>query len=472
MAERDPNLAGGTARSPGVSWTALMAQDSRRAPDCLTQESYSYLGSEPLDTARYTSEDFARLEREKMWPYVWQFAAREEDLPEPGDYVVYDIAGRSYLISRQDDGSVRAMHNVCLHRGRKLRTEDGAADSFTCPFHGFAWGKDGAYRGNPCEWDFPHLDKAQMALPEAEVGHWGGYIFIREEAGGPTLEEFLAPLPEHFKRWRHEQCTTVIWVAKDVPANWKVTSEAFMEAWHTLVTHPQILAFTGDSNSAYWTWGDHVNVNHVPFGVLSPHLDPVGKSEQWIVDEFIKYNGRSSDNYEASGDPYAVHVAEGQSARAALGAALRQSYTEQNGYDHEAATDAEMQDALVYNVFPNFAPWGGYMPNIVYRWRPGKTPDTCLMEVRILARVKKGEPIPRGVPMHYLTPDQKWTDAPEIGGLGAVFEQDMDNLPYVQQGLHASKTGKIQLADYQEVRIRQFHHTMDKYLSGELGAKP
>ena len=112
------------------------------------------------------------------------------------------------------------------------------------------------------------------------------------------------------------------------------------------------------------------------------------------------------------------------------------------------------------------------MPNIVYRWRPGKTPDTCLMEVRILARVKKDEPIPRGVPMHYLTPDQKWTDAPEIGGLGAVFEQDMDNLPYVQQGLHASKTGKIQLADYQEVRIRQFHHTMDKYLSGELGAKP
>ena len=152
-----------------------------------------------------------------------------------------------------------------------------------------------------------------------------------------------------------------------------------------------------------------------------------------------------------------------------LGATLRKLYSEQSGYDHSDATDSELLDALVYNVFPNFAPWGGYMPNIVYRWRPGKTADTCLMEVRILARVKKGEKIPRGVPMHFLVPDEKWTAAKEIGGLGDVFEQDMDNLPYVQQGLHCSKTGKVQLADYQEIRIRQFHQTLDKYLNGELG---
>jgi nitrite reductase/ring-hydroxylating ferredoxin subunit len=471
MADIDPQITGGTARCPATSWEQLMAQDSKAVPAILTQESYAYLGSEPLDTARYTSEEFAKLEREKMWPYVWQFAARDEDLPEPGDFVVYENAGRSWLISRQDDGSVRAYHNVCLHRGRKLRTEDGHADKFVCPFHGFAWHKDGTYDSNPCPWDFSTLNPAELKLPEAEVGRWGGYIFLREEPGGPSLEEFLAPLPEHFKRWRHEECTTVIWVAKEVPANWKVTAEAFMEAWHTLVTHPQILPFTGDSNSAYWFWGDNVNVNLVPFGVLSPHLDPAGKSEQWIVDEFIKYNGRSSDNYDPTGDPYAVSVPEGLTARAALGAAMRAAYTEQSGYDHSEATDAELIDALVYNVFPNFAPWGGYMPNIVYRWRPGKTPDTCIMEVRVLSRVKKGEPIPRGVPMHSLGLDEKWSAAEEIGGLGAVFEQDMDNLPYVQQGLHASKTGKIQLGDYQEIRIRQFHQTMDKYLSGELGAK-
>ena len=150
---------------------------------------------------------------------------------------------------------------------------------------------------------------------------------------------------------------------------------------------------------------------------------------------------------------------------------MRAVSAKQYGGDYSEVSEAELLDALVYNVFPNFAPWGGFMPNIVYRWRPGKTPDTCLMEVRVLSRVKKGDPIPRGVPMKLLSPDQKWTDAPELGVLGHVFEQDMDNLPYVQDGLHASKTGEVNLGDYQEIRIRQFHQTMDKYLNGELGAK-
>lgn len=472
MADRDLQVSGsdGAARSPGISWTELMASDSRPAPACLTEEHFEYLGSEPLAAERYTSETFAHAERERMWPHVWQFAAREEDLPETGDYVVYENAGRSFLITRQEDGSVRAFHNVCLHRGRKLKTGNGHANKFTCPFHGFTWTTGGNFVSMPCKWDFPHLADQNMALPEAEIGRWAGYIFLREEPGGPSLEEFLAPLPEHFQRWRHEECTTVVWVAKEVPANWKVTAEAFMEAWHTVVTHPQLLPFTGDCNSAYWNWGDNVNVNLVPFGIMSPHVDATGKPQQWIVDEFVKYNGRSADNYEASSDPFAVTVPEGMTAREALGAAMRAGYTAQTGHDHDHATDSELLDALVYNVFPNFAPWGGFMPNIVYRWRPGKTVDTCLMEIRVLARAKKGEPIPRGVAMHMLEPHQPWTDATELGVLGDVFEQDMANLPFVQEGLHCSKTGRIQLANYQEVRIRQFHQTLDKYIQGQAGA--
>jgi hypothetical protein len=78
--------------------------------------------------------------------------------------------------------------------------------------------------------------------------------------------------------------------------------------------------------------------------------------------------------------------------------------------------------------------------------------------------------------MKLLGADQKWSDAPELGILGDVFEQDMENLPFVQDGMHASKTGKLQLANYQEIRIRQFQDTLDKYLgdkylNGELGAE-
>lgn len=467
MADGNTKLGGDHNRSPGISWEALMDIDGRPVPDFLRQESYDFRGSEPIAAARYTSPEFAKLENEKLWPDVWQFAAREEDMPEVGDFVVYENAGRSYLISRQDDGSVKAFHNVCLHRGRKLKTAAGAGDQFQCPFHGFTWNKDGSFSTMPCRWDFDHLTDDKMKLPGAEVGRWGGYIFVRENPGGPSLEDFLAPLPEHFKRWKHEQCTTAIWVAKVVPANWKATMEAFMEAWHTIITHPQLLAFTGDCNSAYWTWGDNINVNLVPFGIMSPHIDPQGRTEQWIVDEFIKFNGRSADSYDAGADPFAVKVPEGSTARLALGEAMRENYTKTFGHDHSHATDAELLDGLVYNVFPNFAPWGGFMPNIVYRFRPGKDVDHCLMEVRILTRVPPGQPIPRGVPMKLLGDDEPWTVATEIGVLGDVFEQDMGNLPFVQEGLKCSKNGLVNLANYQEIRLRQFHQTLDKYLEAK-----
>jgi phenylpropionate dioxygenase-like ring-hydroxylating dioxygenase large terminal subunit len=452
-------VSAGSARCPGVGWDELMAADTVAPPDFMRQDSYEYMGSAPLAAARYTDPAFFQRELRAMWPNVWQFAAREEELPDPGDVVVYENAGRSYLITRQPDGSVKALHNVCLHRGRKLRLESGYSKDFKCPYHGFTWNTDGSLKEIPCRWDFGHLTDEAMALPEAQVGRWAGYIFLKEAGGGPTLEEYLAPLPDHFKRWKHEDCVTAVWVGKVIPANWKATAEAFMEAWHSVITHPQILPFTGDANTRYNVYGDHVNVALTPFAIPSPHIAGDVKSEQWIVDEFLKYNGR------AGGTDLAVSVPEGVSARKAMAAVNRERFTAMYGHDHAQATDAELLDAFTYNVFPNFAPWGGFMPNIVYRWRPWPDQDHTLMEVRILMRVAPGEARPPAPKMNLLTPDQPWVDALELGqALGSVFDQDMGNLPYVQDGLKASKTGQVQLGDYQEIRIRHFHRTLDKYL--------
>ena len=108
-------------RCPGISYTDMLNGDTRRPPDYLFEETTIEMGNEPLSVAPYISEDFARLEREKMWPNVWLFAAREDELPDPGDTVVFDIAGKSFLLIRQKDGGVKAFYNACLHRGRKLR---------------------------------------------------------------------------------------------------------------------------------------------------------------------------------------------------------------------------------------------------------------------------------------------------------------------------------------------------------------
>lgn len=445
-------------RCPGESWDDLARNDSREVPEFLLRDDYRYLGSEPLSVERYISREFFAREIERVWPNVWQFAAREEELLEPGSTVVYDNAGRSYILVRQQDRSVRAFHNVCLHRGRQLRGSGGLARDIRCPFHGFTWHIDGTLKSIPCRWDFAHLDGQSMSLPEAEVGRWGGYIFVRENPGGPTLEEYLAPLPDHFRRWRHEDCFTAVWAARVVKANWKATAEAFMESFHVIATHPQIMAFTGDANSKYFIWGEHVNLMITPFGVSSPHLRGDTRDEQHVINQFLKYNGRVV--------PKGVHidVPEGWSARETMGAFNRKRFGESAGLDLDFASDAEVQDAFTYNVFPNFSPWGGFGPNIVYRWRPWPDQDHTLMEVRVLNRLKRGDALPPAPPMTMIAEDGSWSDA--LGTLGELLDQDWANIPKVQLGMQRSKTGVIQLGNYQEVRVRHFHRTLDKYLGG------
>ena len=86
------------------------------------------------------------------------------------------------------------------------------------------------------------------------------------------------------------------------------------------------------------------------------------------------------------------------------------------------------------------------------------------MEVRILMRNATGAKATCAT-MNLIPEDQPWSHAAELGALSSIFDQDMANLPFVQEGLKASKTNEVNLGDYQEIRIRHFHATLDKYLA-------
>lgn len=461
-------------RCPGMSYTDLLDLDTRAVPDFLREESVEDLGNAPLSTERYTSPDFFKLENEKMWPNVWQFAAREEDFPDSGDTVVYENAGRSYLLVRQEDGSVRAFHNVCLHRGRKLRLKSGYSPELKCPFHGFTWNNDGSLKEIPCAWDFSHLDDKDMSLPELRVDRWQGFVMVSENQDIEPFRDWVGEAVSHYDRWELDECYTSAWIGKVIPANWKATAEAFMEAWHSITTHPQILAFTGDANTRYDIYGDHMNRAITPSAVLSPHI--ADKHDQPYIlqklSEFVaekdgaerKAGSRFTEQQEL---PKGADPADPVMARKIIAEANRQLFGQMSGRDFSDISDTEVTDNFTYNIFPNFAPWGGFIPNIVYRWRPWGDQDHCLMEVRILMRRKEGEEMPKGAAMHMIGDDEPFASAAHLigSGLASVFDQDMANLPFVQDGMKASANGKIELGHYQEVRIRQFHRTLDKYLN-------
>jgi phenylpropionate dioxygenase-like ring-hydroxylating dioxygenase large terminal subunit len=462
-------------RCPGITFTDMLEADTRIVPDCLVAESFQSLSTEPISTERYTSPVFAKREEEAMWPNVWQFAGREEEMPDQGDTLVYEINGRSYLLVRQADGGVRAFYNVCLHRGRKLRTDSGKAINLRCPFHGFTWNNDGSLKEIPCQWDFKHLAGKDLSLPELRVERWQGFIMVTENHESPAFTDWVGSGIEHFENWRLDECYTSAWVGRVIPANWKVVAEAFMEAWHSVVTHPQLLSFLGDANTRYDLYGDHMNRAITPSGVLSPHLK--GKDQQYVLDKKADFIGEAPEvtlqRAASAGDIAAIPGDDPLRARKILAEASRAELHALDGRDYSRASDSEVLDNFTYNIFPNFSPWGGFVPNIVYRWRPWGDVDHCLMEVRILMRTREGEKAPKAPEMFLIPDDQPFASASHLIGeaLAKVFDQDMANLPFVQQGMKASRNKVIELGAYQESRIRQFHRTLDKYLDGSLSGK-
>jgi nitrite reductase/ring-hydroxylating ferredoxin subunit len=442
------------ARFEGLSYQDILDRDSRTPPDSLRAQCAPYLGSEPVPAAHYTSRARFDLEVDKMWLHVWQMACREEEIPAVGDYMTYEIAGRSLLVVRSAPDRIQAFHNTCLHRGRKLAVGPGCSFELRCPFHGFAWHLDGSFKSNPFPWDFQHLEAGDLTLPEVRVGLWGGFVFINFDPQAPELVNIIAPLEQHFRRWRPEERYISFHVAKVIRCNWKVASEAFMESHHTLETHPQLMVHLADVNSQYDVFSDYVTRQISANGVASPHLGDV--REQEIADALT---ARRADGAKA------LTIPEGGKARAALAERVRQSMSAADGHDYTQFSDAEMLDSILYNVFPNFSVWGGVAKTRVYRWRPnGDDVHSSIMEVYGLAPVAKGRSRPQPAPLRVLSDAERWSDAAELGGLGFILDQDMGNLPYVQEGLVSSGNNKVHFANYQEMRIRQHHVMIQRYI--------
>ena len=128
-----------------------------------------------------------------------------------------------------------------------------------------------------------------------------------------------------------------------------------------------------------------------------------------------------------------------------------------------------MLDSILYNLFPNFPVWGGMKPTRVYRWRPnGRDVDSAIMEVYQLDMVPRDGPRPQASPLRMLSEDERWSDGEELGGLGVIADQDMGNLPYVQEGLKTSGNNLVQFANYQDMHIRQDHVMIQRYIDEGL----
>lgn len=454
----------GEARCPDAPSTQeIIARDKVAAPSWVCSESFQFMGDEDISIDRYIDPAFAKKEYDRLWTRTWQFACREEHIPNVGDYYVYDLGRYSFIVTRVAKNEIRAHYNACLHRGTKLRASgtEGCASEFRCPFHGWSWKIDGTVKNVVCDWDFPHVDKAKFELPRARVETLAGFVFINMDQNAPSLAEYFGPeAMAHFEKWKLEDRYVVAHVSKVIPANWKLTIEAFMEAYHVLETHPQVAVSNADANSQYDTYGEHVNRFISTLGVLSPHLK--GRyTEQDILDQFTVGDSSVLGGADRKLKP-------GETARQRMADMLRSMFEQATNTDLSAVSDSELLDCFSYTLFPNTFLFPGISLPMVYRFRPvANDHRKCLYEVFFLRPVPKDGERPEPASEVRLQEHQSFTEAEGMDpGFGAILDQDTENLLLEQEGLEASAKPGITLGNYQEIRIRHFERTIDKYVNG------
>lgn len=450
-ADMRPNEIDETPRGERF-YQQLLDEETRPVPVSLRTTSPGFTEPAGLAPSRYFDPEFHRLELERLWGRTWQMACREEQIPNVGDSLVYEIGDWSLIIVRTAHTDIRAFHNSCPHRGTQLRTRPGnVAAGFRCPYHGMTWNVDGTLREIPCDWDFPQVDAETFCLPEAQVGSWGGFVFINIDLEAPPLTEYLGDLPWHFAAWPLEDRYLSAHVVRTMPCNWKVALEAFIEAYHTMAVHPQLLPTAADSMTEYDIFGPHVSRMITAVGINSDHL---GHTLDDV--EIVKAMFGTKDD---------VEITPGASARNVLGDSVRRSLQKRTGRDYSHLSDAEALDGVEYFLFPNLMPWGGYLTPFVYRFRPdGHDPDSCVIDIMVLDPLPEDEPRPAAAKTRVLGPDESWADVEELGVFGRVFNQDGSTFRRVQRGLRASVAATTVLSSYHDSRIRHFHAAIDHYL--------
>ena len=139
---------------------------------------------------------------------------------------------------------MRAFQNTCRHRGVRVAEGRGTCESgFICPFHGWCYGPDGKNTFVTQSKTFAehNLQPEDLDLTPVRAETWGGCAWINLDNDAPPLRQCIEPFATTLDSWKVESMRAEWWYACRLPVNWKLAEEAFMEQYHVIETHPQLV---------------------------------------------------------------------------------------------------------------------------------------------------------------------------------------------------------------------------------------
>ena len=199
----------------------------------------------------YNDPEIYQYERDRLFGANWVFVGHESEIANRGDYVVRRVLDDSFIIVRGDDGQVRALFNMCVHRGMQVcRAEAGNTARFRCPYHAWIYANDGRIVSLPFHQDayggedgFP--TQGQGLIPAPAIGIYNGLIFVNLNPKPVPLDEFLGDFRFYLDLYTRQSPAGIELRGPQrwrINANWKIGAENFAgDSYHTPQTHASVV---------------------------------------------------------------------------------------------------------------------------------------------------------------------------------------------------------------------------------------
>lgn len=432
----------------------------------------------------YVGPDVAANEQEYLWPYAWQIACRETDIPEVGDYATYDILDDTILVVRAgpEPDDIYAAYNVCQHRGRKLmREEKGKVGArILCKYHGWQYDLEGKLVHVPFEEDFagcPAFDKSKLGLQRVKSARWGGWIWINQDDDAEPLEEFLGVIPELLDPFEPENMRAVWNKTLIAPVNWKTILEAFNESYHAIPTHNSAIIY--NMHAPTRTVGRHGNYDFVQLGSGTEGASTAGTryrdaDGKWtnakslaetiwaahkVLDDMLyamtleptmEAARRLRDEAPDDSDPAYVMQRFWE---------LQQDEMARRGvaWPERLTTEAIQKCGVSWHIFPNAIVLPTVDGALWYRFRPYRDdPGRCYVDLWSFGRFAPGaEP----TVIH-----ETYDGFEAFKGQNPFLEEDFPNVALAEEGMKCRGWKGAVINPKQETTVSHFHRVMGEFM--------
>ncbi len=442
--------------------------DMHLPPTAMDGKNPANLRGDPIDAQRYYEPEFAKAEWDRLWTKIWHVAGRLNELEEPGDFIVHDFLHESVIVVKQDDGSLRGFYNACMHRGIRLVRESSSVPSFSCPYHGWVWNKNGSLdhapradnfaAGNPC---------GKLTLKPVRVAAWGGFVWYTMSESAPELLDYLAPFPALFSGYPMERLVRVYQVKIDIRTNWKFALDNFSESYHVETAHPQVPAFVEQDPAT-------TRIEMYPRG-HGRTVQPFRPSLSLPEDGATAYFDALLRQWDIDPDIYPDYRTKVINGWKDLKAAKRRLWRERGYRHYEHMDDEQITDSIHTTLFPNISLTFNADSIFMMRTEPHPAdPESCTFDFWAMEFPVEGQTNAKTamvgdkpLPLAEAPPLRRAFDGgkgvPELAG--GVIAQDLSLAEDVQRGMRSRGYAEPYLAN-SETRVRYFHEVLNDYLAG------